>query len=215
MSLWGDIDNFFNGGANSAVNQGYNQAQGALNPYSQGGQQAFNQWQNNTTNQGNYLNGFQNMGQGQWNSTQQSPQQYYQNIMQGYQVSPQAQYNMQMAQRAGNSAAAASGMMGSGAFVNEQQRNANQISQGDQQQYFDNTMGANQAQMQALQNYQQQQMWYNQMLQGQSQIGANAASQESQNSMNNGQQNAYWNNQGLNNMAGLAGMVGNAAMNFL
>lgn len=215
MSLWGDVDNFFNGGANDAVNQGYSNAQAALSPWQQGGQQAFNQWQNNTTNEGNYLNQFQNMGQGQWNSTQMSPQQYYQNIMQGYQISPQAQYNMQMAQRAGNSAAAASGMMGSGAFVNAQQRNANQISQGDQQQYFDNTMGANQAQMQALQNYQQQQMWYNQMLQNQSQLGANAASQASQNSMNNGQQNAYWDNQGLNNMAGLAGMIGNAAMSYL
>ncbi len=202
MSIWND----FTGGAQNDINNGYNNAQGYLNPYSQGGSAAFNQWRNNTSNYGNMLDQYGNPADYMWRSANQSPQQYYQNIMTGYQQSPQAAYAQQQAARAGNAAAAASGMMGSGAYMNGMQRNANQISQGDQQQYFNNVMSSNQAQMQSIDDFQRQQQWYNQMLAQQAGMGLQAAGQQSQNSMQRGAQDAYWDNQGLNNMAGIAGM---------
>ena len=199
---------FLNGGAGGSAQAGYDEAQGYLNPYIQRGTQGFDQWRQSTNAMGqNIANAGPNMGQPQWQSTQMSPQQYYQNIMTGYQESPQAAYAREQAMRAGNSAAAASGMMGSGAFVNGMQRNANQISQGDQQQYFNNVMGSNQAQMGALQNYQNYQNMYNNQLYGQTNIGANAANMGANYAMQNGQNQAYWDNQGINNAMGLAGMA--------
>jgi hypothetical protein len=177
-----------------------------MQPFYNGGLNAFNQWQQNAQNMGKYLGQFQNMGAQQWQSSQLSPQQYYQNIMSGYQESPQAQYAQQKAARAGNAGAAASGMMGSGAYMNGLQRNANQISQGDQQQYFNNVMGSNQAQMQSLQNYQNQYAQYNGMLGQQANMGYGAANSMGNWAMQNGMQNAYYDNQGENNMFGLAGM---------
>ncbi len=193
------------GGAGGDLSSGNNQANGYMQPFYNGGQNAFNQWQQNTTNMGNDLSQYHNMGQQQWQASQQTPQQYYQNIMSGYQQSPQAAYAQQQAQRAGNAAGAASGMIGSGAFVNGMQRNANQISQGDQQQYYNNVMGSNQAQMQDLQNYQGQQSQYNNMLGQQANIGYGAAGQMGNWAMQNGMQQAYQDNQGMDNMFGLAG----------
>lgn len=158
-----------------AVAQGYGNAMGGMQPYYQGGLDAFGQLRGNTNAMGNYLGAFGPMGAQQWASSQQTPQQYYQNIMSGYQQSPQAAYAQQQATRAGNAAAAASGMMGSGAYMNGMQRNANQISQTDQQQYFNNTMSSNQAQMQSLQDYQNQYQQYMQMLAQQAGMGFNAA----------------------------------------
>ena len=203
--------------ATGSANAGYNNAQGYLNPYAQSGQNAMNQWGQATGGLGANVNSVGPMGQQQWQSAQMSPQQYYQNIMSGYQMSPQAQYAQQVATRAGNSAAAASGMIGSGAFVNGMQRNANQISQGDQQQYFNNVMGSNTAQMGALQNYQGQQAQYLQNLQDQARLGYGATSQQAQNAMQNGMTQGQWAMMNGANQGGYAmqnaGNQGNWAMN--
>lgn len=190
-----------------AVAQGYGNAMQGMAPFQQGGLDSFGQWKGATNNMGAYLNQFPGMGAGQWASTQQSPQQYYQNIMGGYQQSPQAAYAQQQATRAGNSAAAASGMMGSGAFVNGMQRNANQISQGDQQQYFNNVMGSNQAQMGSLQNYQNQNAQYLAQLQGQSNIGYGAAGKMGDWGMQYGQNMNAANGGLLGNVGSIIGSV--------
>ena len=209
------IMDWFNGGANSDLNSGLDQATGYMQPFYNGGLNAFNQWQQNTQDMGKYLGQFQNMGAQQWQASQQSPQQYYQNIMRGYQMSPQAQYAQQVATRSGNAAAAASGMMGSGAFVNGMQRNANQISQGDQQQYFNNVMGSNQAQMQSLQNYQNQYAQYNGMLGQQANMGYGAGNSMGNWAMNNAQLQAMQDNMNAQQMGGLFSTGINAASSFL
>lgn len=226
MGLMSSLENAFTGGAQGDVSKYwdqakgyYNQAQGYMNPFYQGGMNAFNQWNSNSGDMNKMLGQYGNPADFQWRMAGQDPSQYYQHIMSNYTESPEAKYAQEQAMRAGNASAAASGMMGSGAYQKGIQSNANDISQRDRGQYFNNIMGVNQQQMSAIQNYQQQQAQLRQMLAQQAGMGYGAAGQMSgnamnmsSNAMNEGQQQANWDNQGFNNMVDVAGMAARTAM---
>lgn len=145
--IGGAIGNFLSGGGTggyqdmqgqiqngmNALNQNYGYGRDALNPWAQGGQWAMGQYQN-------ALGGMAD------------PQAYYNHIMDGYQMSPGAQFQMKQGQQGINNAAAAGGTLGSGA----EQKAMDQYSQGvanqDQQQYFQNQMGINNQYMGGLGN---------------------------------------------------------------
>lgn len=107
------------------------QMQGMQNPFMQAGQGAI----------GNYQGMLGNMS---------NPSQFLNNLMGQYQQSPYAAYETQQAQRAGNNAASASGLLGSTPFLQQSQQNAGNIASQDQQQWLQNALGINN---QALQGY--------------------------------------------------------------
>lgn len=98
-------------------------ATGGLQPYQQAGTQALGQYQT-------ALAGMSD------------PTQFIGNIMKSYSTSPEAQQQIQQSTQAANSAASASGMLGSGAEQKALQQNAQQLTAADQQQYLQNIMGA-------------------------------------------------------------------------
>jgi hypothetical protein len=206
MSIWDDISNWMTGGGRGDMQKYYKQGQGYLSPYQQGGTNAFNDWRSYTGNMGNMLSQYGNPADYRWKQINQSPMDYYKNIMNSYSESPEAKYNQEQAQRGGNAAAAASGMMGSGAYASGIQQNANDISQRDRQQYYGNVMGANEAQLQDLQNFQGRQDAYARQLQGQAGMGLNAAGQMSGNAMDMGKGMAGLDQQSLMNLLSLLGM---------
>lgn len=203
MSIWDNIKDWATGGAQDDMSKYYQQGQGYLQPYQQGGADSFNNWRSRTDAYGNMLDSYGNPADYSWRQINQSPMSYYNNIMNSYQESPEAKYAQEQALRSGNAAAAASGMMGSGAYASGIQRNANDISQQDRGNYYGRVMQANQAQQQSLENYQRQRMWNDQMLQNQSMMGLQAGSQMSQNAMNEGNQQAYWDDKGMTQLGGL------------
>ena len=205
MGIWDDVNNLFSGGGSGAVQSGYNQANQYMSPYQQGGVNNYNQMQNYSNQWGNNLAPYQNAGQQQWNQANQSPTDYYNSIMGSYKQSPQAQYATQQMQNASNNAASASGMLGSGAQQKEVQQNANAISAGDQQQYFNNVMGTNQMQMGDLENLQGQQAQQRNMMQYLTGLGYGAAGQMGQNSINSGLAQSYFDQNSMNNIWNLIG----------
>jgi len=157
------------------INTGYSDAKNYMNPYYQGGLSDYNSYRNYVGNMGKTLAPYQNAGQQQWDQINQSPQDYYNSIMSGYTTSPQAQNQMNSMYNATNQGASASGMYGSSAYNNDLQQNANNITAGDQQQYFGNVQSTNNMQMQDLQNLQQQQAAYRNSLGGLADMGFNSA----------------------------------------
>ncbi len=67
-----------------------------------------------------------------------NPQQYYQSLMHGYTQSPQAKLQISQATASANAAAAASGMLGSGAEQSAIAEEAQKRVAADQQQHFQN-----------------------------------------------------------------------------
>lgn len=214
MAIWERAENFVTGGAQDDLSKYYQQGQGYMQPWQQGGADAFNDWRGDTQRTGQMLGQYGNPADYSWRQINQSPMAYYNNIMSNYQESPEAKYNQEQAQRAGNAAASASGMMGSGAYANGMQENANRISMGDRNQYYNNVMGANQAQQQSLQNFQNEQARWRQQMAMQSQMGLQAGSQMSNNAMHEGDQQAYWDDQGMKNIGGLFGTAANFGMGY-
>jgi hypothetical protein len=106
----------------------YQQAQQVQNPFLQAGQGAIAPYQNMLGKMSN-------------------PQDFYKNIMSGYQQSPAAQYQQQQGMRSANNFGSASGLMGSTPLMQQAQQNAQNISSGDMQNYFNNIMGVNQGAM--------------------------------------------------------------------
>lgn len=157
------------------INTGYSDAKNYMNPYYQGGLADYNSYRDYVGNMGKTLAPYQNAGQQQWDQINQSPQDYYNSIMSGYTTSPQAQNQMNSMYNATNQGASASGMYGSSAYNNDLQQNANNITAGDQQQYFGNVQNTNNMQMQDLQNLQQQQAAYRNSLGGLADMGFNSA----------------------------------------
>ncbi len=126
------------GNSSAPYQAGMNQMQGGMNqmqqweqPWMQNGQQAM----------GNYNNMLGSMS---------NPSQFINNLMQNYQQSPNATYQMAQGQRANNNAAAASGMLGSTPFQQQSQQTAQGISSADMNQWLQNALGVN---SQALQGY--------------------------------------------------------------
>lgn len=198
----------FSGGAGGDIEGGYDQANQYLQPYQQGGQQAYNKYNNYVDQFGNNLAPYANAGNYQYSQINQSPMDYYSNIMNSYSESPEAQYALKNAEKAATYAGSASGMTGSGAFYKGIQQNANDIMMNDRNNYYNNVMGANTAQMGALQNLQGQQAQYNQMQQYLTNLGYGAATGMGQNAINNGLAQAQ---QDENGMADLMQIGGTAA----
>lgn len=74
-------------------------------------------------------------------SAMADPQKFYQQMMSGYSMSPQAQFQQQQAIQAANQAAAASGMLGSGAEQKALANYTQQLTARDQQQWLNNMLG--------------------------------------------------------------------------
>jgi hypothetical protein len=134
----GIFDTLFGGGQSRAYRDmvnAYNQAmaanQGAFNRSTGYMQPFLNAGQSGLTNYQNALSAMAN------------PQQYYQQLMSGYSISPQAQFQQQQAMTAANQAAAASGMLGSGQEQKAMADYTQQLVNRDQQQWLENMLGIN------------------------------------------------------------------------
>lgn len=212
MSLWDGAENFFSGGGKSDVDNGYNEANSYFQPYQKGGLANFNQMQDYAGKWGNDLHQFDHAGDWQYNHINESPNEYYDSIMGGYSESPEAKYAQQKAFDASSRGASASGMVGSGAFMKGLQENANQISQGDRQQYYNNVIGSNNAQMGALQNLQGQQGNYRQMMQYLTSLGYGAGTNMANNSVNQGTADAQFGRQTIGDLMSMAGFGGGGGL---
>lgn len=110
----------------------YGQAIGYMNPYYSAGTNALNQYQS-------ALAGMSD------------PQAFYQKMMSGYSMSPQAQFQQQQALKASNQAAAAGGTLGGGAQQKALADWTQQLTNRDQQQYLQNMLGIHNQYMGGLQ----------------------------------------------------------------
>lgn len=213
MGLWDSVSNFFSGGGKDDAAAGYDEANRYLAPYRTGGQQDYNTYRGYVQGQGQNLAPFQGAGSWQYNQINQSPTDYYNQIMQGYSESPQAKYEQESAMKAANAGGAASGMIGSGAYQKAIQQNAADIAGRDQQRYFQNVGNANQMQMGYLGNLNQRQDQYNAMQQYLTGLGYGGASGMGQNAINKGLSNAKYDQSAFDSIAGLIGAGGQNYMN--
>lgn len=197
----------FSGGGQGDMNRGYKQAEQYLNPYVQGGAQDYQNYRGYVGQQGQNLAPFQGAGNWQYGQINQSPTDYYNQIMQGYSESPQAKYEQEQSMRAAGAGGSASGMLGSGAFQKALQQNAADISSRDQQRYFGNVMGANQMQMGYLGDLRGRQDQYNAMQQYLANLGYGAATGAGQNAINRGLANAQMDRQNVQDWMSMAGTV--------
>lgn len=195
----------FQGGQREDINDAYDEQQRYMRPYTQNAPQDYNDFRNTTSQMGSRLAPFQNAGDYRYSHINQSPTDYYNQIMGGYHESPQAKYEQEAAMRGANFGASASGMQGSGAFEKALQQNAADISANDQQRFYGNVMGANTSQREDLQNFQQQQQAYQQMQQYLASLGYGASMGHGQNSINRGLANAQLDRQNVEDWTSLAG----------
>lgn len=173
----GALANYFFGGdpsqpyqdAQEQMGKYYQEGQGYLNPWAQFGQNAM----------GKYENALGKMSDSQG---------YINGIMNGYQQSPWAKFQMEQGMKGMNNAASASGMVGSGAQMKAAADFSQGLSSRDMQQWFQNNFGVDQQYLGGLNN----QLGY----------GANAANMQAQMAMQQGQnaaQAAYGGAQAANN----------------
>lgn len=123
--------------AQDLMKQYYGQATGYMQPFYNSGTQALGDYQK-------ALSGMSN------------PQQFYQQMMQGYNTSPQAQFQQEQAQKASNQAAAAGGTLGGGAQQKSLADYTQQLTSRDQQQYLNNMLGIHGQYMGGLSGLEQQ-----------------------------------------------------------
>lgn len=123
------IENMFSGGASSGAQQASGdisaenqQNQSNFGPWIQAGQNALSQYQ-------------KMLGQGI------NPQDFYSKMMAGYTESPEAKYAQQQGVNQANMAGAASGMLGSGAEQTALQRQGQEITGQDQDNWFNRMAG--------------------------------------------------------------------------
>ncbi|CAB4202100.1 hypothetical protein UFOVP1361_63 [uncultured Caudovirales phage] len=180
MGLFNDIVGGIFGSGGGNTQEGFDKGVEYLEPWRNAGQ-------NSLANQEGYLGGmrknldkFGNPAEWSWSQINQSPQEFYQNLMSGYEQSPQYQQQMYDMEKAMINAAAASGMTGSGAFYDNWQRNAQNITAQDQDRWLNSMLGVNNQQMNYLGDYRNQQNTYLNNLSGLSQMGLNAANQSGQ-----------------------------------
>lgn len=205
----------FSGGGKKDINRGYDAARQYLNPYIIGGGQDYTNYRNYASNEGQFLNPYQNAGHIQYDAINQTPEDYYNSIMKGYSESPQAKYEQEQAMRAANSGASASGMLGSGAYQKGIQQNAADIASRDQQRYFGNVVGANEMQMGYLDNLQNRQRAYEQMQQYLTSLGYGAATGAGQNEISRGKDQASLDRQSMEDWMSVLGYgVGGLANSF-
>lgn len=156
MSLFGDL---FGGGESTAAQasrQGYQNAQNYMQPYYQGGVENYGHYSDYLQGMNNTLGQHQDpLSMGSWMQGQigANQQDYYQNLIEGYNETPQAKYEQEQMMRAATQAGSASGMQGSGAQMKALQENAHDISSRDMQQYYQNQLVATQQQQSYLHDY--------------------------------------------------------------
>lgn len=213
MALWNSVSNFLSGGGRDEAAAGYDEANRYLAPYRTGGVEDYNAYRDYVHNQGANLAPFANAGSWQYNQINQSPVDYYGQIMQGYNESPQAKYEQEQALRAANAGGAASGMIGSGAYQKAIQQNAADISARDQQRYFQNVGNANQMQMGYLGNLNNRQDQQNAMMQYLTGLGYTGAAGMGSNAVNRGLSNAKFDQSAFDSIAGMIGAGGQNYMN--
>jgi hypothetical protein len=113
-------------------------------------QNAANSYQQWAQQGANAMNPFMRAGQGAipqyqaWAKSMSNPQQFVNNLMSGYQESPNAKFMQQQAMRSGENMGSASGLMGSTPLAMQMQQNAGNISQQDMQNWMNNALGVNQ-----------------------------------------------------------------------
>lgn len=208
MGLWDSVSNVLSGGAKGDASKGYDEANRYLDPYRKGGLEDYNKYRNYADQFGKNLAPFAGAGNWQYGQINKSPMDYYNQIMQGYNQSPQAKYEQEQAMRAANAGGAASGMLGSGAYQKAIQQNASDISARDQQRYFGNVMGSNQMQMGYLNNLNNRQDQFNAMQQYLTGLGYNGATGMGQNAINKGLSNAKYDQSAFDSIMGLVGAGG-------
>lgn len=180
---------------------GYDAGQKFLTPYEQGGVPSYNALQ-----QMQFMPGYQsnqnygaygNPMDARWKSANMSPQDYYAQMMKGYETSAEAKHEEKEAMRGYNNAASASGMLGSGDHFNFAQENAADIAARDRQRYFDNMMKTDTQQQGYAQNFQGQQqqnqenqyqdlMRRQQIMEMLAKMGYDTSQQSSQNAISEG-----------------------------
>lgn len=213
MGLWDSVSNFLSGGARDDADEGYDQANQFFAPYRSGGNADYNRYRGYAEQFGNNLAPSQTAGNWQHEQINQSPSDYYNQIMHGYAESPQAKYEQEQAMRAATAGGSASGMLGSGAFNKSLQNNAADISARDQQRYFGNVMGANNMQMGYLDDLRNQQNTYNSMQQYLTNLGYGATGVSGENSINKGLSRAKYDQSAFDSIMGMIGMGGQSYAN--
>lgn len=208
MALWDSVSNFLSGGARDDAAAGYDEANRYLGPYRTGGAEDYQNFRGAVNTQGANLAPFAGAGNWQYGQINQSPTDYYNQIMQGYSESPQAKYEQEQAMRAANAGGAASGMIGSGAYQKAIQQNAADVSARDQQRFFQNIGNANQMQMGYLSNLNNRQDQQNAMMQYLTGLGYTGASGMGTNAVNRGLSNAKYDQSAFDSIAGLIGAGG-------
>lgn len=178
MAIWDNpVDTFFGGGKAAGagqLEQGANNAANYMRPYYDGGVEDYGRYRGDMRKFGDQLEQYGNPMDQFWKNASKNPNAYYDELMSGYQESPTAKYQQEAAMRAANNGASASGMMGSGAYFDTLQQNANDISQRDQQQYYQNIMNTLGAQFGFGQNFQGQQNEYRRGMSGLADYGFRA-----------------------------------------
>jgi len=189
MSLFGDMFGDQQQ-AGRDIAKGYKDAQNYMDPYYQGGKQAYGQYTGDLNNIRGQLNQYGNPADWMYSQINQNPADFYQTLMKGYNETPQAQYEQEQMMRAANQGASASGMAGSGQFFKDLQQNAADITSRDQDRYLNNIMGVNNQQMGYLNDYRGLQNQYMNGMNGLSQMGQQAAGQQGQYAIGQGYGNA-------------------------
>lgn len=138
MAFWDEATNFFSGGKQQGAEDLERMLREGLGEMKGYGQQGIG-----------YLSPFRDAGLGQLGTLQQAiarmtnPNQFFGDMMKGYQESPMATQQRQAGLNDSLAAASASGMTGSSDLMRQINEQSQRISNQDQQQYFNNLMGIN------------------------------------------------------------------------
>lgn len=141
------MGHFLSGIAGDLFGGGQGRGYGAMQTQTQAGMNALQQYLQQAMGQ---LAPFQQAGAGALGPMQHllsqmsDPTAYYNQVMQGYSQSPAAQQQIQAGTQAAQHAGAATGMLGSGSLQEAIAKQAQDISQADQQRYFQNVTGLGQ-----------------------------------------------------------------------
>jgi hypothetical protein len=208
MGLFDGIVDIFTGGGKSDTDDAYKKAQERLYPYQQGGAEDYQKYRDYVDQMRDKMSKYNDYGDFQHDQINKSPVDYYNQIMQGYMESPQAKYEQEQALRAANAGGSASGMLGSGAYQKALQENAGNISSRDQQRFFGNVMGANEAQMGYLDDARKQQALFNMMQQYLTGLGYGAAEGMSGNDISQGREDARMDRATIDDIASIVGFGG-------
>lgn len=177
MSIWDSVSNVLSGGGRNDINKGTDRANQELEPYNRAGRLSTKQLQDMIThlqsqipgnesamagqraimgNEQKTLQGYGNPADYDYRNAGRNPVDLYNERMNSYNESPEAKYAQEQALRASNAGASANGLAGSGAQLKELQENANRISQGDRQNYFNNVGTTDAARENYLSRFQNQ-----------------------------------------------------------